>query len=112
MKGAMVVTWTGIRPGRERLALKYGRDVDEYWGKFAADGKCSPPKWYLAHSGPNVWVVEGEVEDLLGISTTEQAQKLTAEGPLVCENFTQEFCMSERDEQFRMFEEVLDGMKV
>jgi hypothetical protein len=108
----MVVTWTGIRPGRERLALKYGRDVDAYWGKFAAEGKCSTPKWYLSQTGPGVWVVEGEMEDLLGISATEQAQKLTTEGPLCCEHFAMELCGTDRDEQFRMYEQVLDELKV
>ncbi len=112
MKGAMVVTWTGIRPGRERLALKYGREVDDYWGTFAAEGKCTTPRWYIGQKGQGAWIVEGEVEDLLGISVIERAQQLTTEGPILLEHFTMEFCSTDRDAQFAMYEQVLEELQV
>lgn len=111
MKGAMLVTWTGIRPGRERQSLAYGREVDDFFGKFVAEGKCSAPKWFFARSGPSVWLVEGELEDLLMISAAPEAEKLTIKGPLLNEGFTVEFCSTERDMQFSSFEGVLDELK-
>lgn len=112
MNGAMVVTWTGTRPGRERLALEYGRDVDDFFGKFAAEGKCTPPKWFFARTGPSVWLVEGEIEDLLMISASPEGQKLVTKGPLLNEGFTVEFCNTERDMMFAHFEGLLDEMKL
>lgn len=112
MNGAMVVTWTGTRPGRERRALDYGREVDEYFGKFAAEGKCTSPTWYFARSGPSVWVVEGQVEDLLMISASPEGERLMDMGPLLNEGFTVEFCSTERDRMFATFEGILDEMKI
>lgn len=112
MKGAMVVTWTGTRPGRERLSLEYGREVDDFFGKFAAEGKCSSPKWFFARTGPSVWLVEGEVEDLLMISGSPEGAKLSIKGPLLNEGFTVEFCSTERDTMFSEYEDILNEMKI
>lgn len=112
MKGAMVVTWTGVRPGRERLSLAYGREVDDFFAKYVSEGKCTSPKWFFARTGPSVWVVEGEIEDLLMISATPEAERLTARGPLLNEGFTVEFCSTDRDTQFANFEGILDELKI
>jgi hypothetical protein len=112
MKGAMVVTWTGTRPGREHLSLAYGREVDGYFEKFVADGTCTAPKWFFARTGPSVWVVEGELEDLLMISATPEAENLTIKGPLINEGFTVEFCSTERDTMFANFEGALNDLKI
>lgn len=112
MKGAMVVTWTGNRPGRERMSLAYGREVDEFFGKFAAEGKCTAPKWFFARTGPSVWFVEGELEDLLMITSSPEGERLAAMGPLMSEGFTVELCSAERDMQFASFEGILDELKI
>lgn len=112
MKGAMVVTWTGVRPGRERMSLAYGREVDDFFSKFEAEGKCTSPKWFFARTGPSVWIVEGEVMDLLMISATPEGEKLSAKGPLINEGFTVEFCSTERDTMFANFEGILDELKI
>lgn len=112
MKGAMVVTWTGVRPGRERMALDYGREVDDFFGKFAAEGKCATPKWFFARTGTNVWLVEGELEDLLLISAAPEGERLTTKGPLINEGFMVEFCSTERDAMFASFEAALDELKI
>lgn len=112
MKGAMLVTWTGNRPGRERMSLDYGREVDDFFEKHAAEGKCSTPRWYFARTGPSAWVVEGELEELLMISATPEAQKLITKGPLLNEGFTIEFCSTERDTMFANFEGVLEELEI
>lgn len=112
MKGAIVVTWTGIRPGRERLSHAYGQEVDDFFGQFVAEGKCTSPKWFFSRTGPSVWLVEGEIEDLLMMSATPEAQKLIAKGPLLNEGFTFEFCSTERDAMFASMEGIYDELKI
>lgn len=112
MKAAMVVSWTGIRTGREGMAADYGREVDEYWSKLAAEGKCSQPKWFWALKGPSYWIVEGEYEELLMLSSTPEAQKLSLKGPFITEDFEQEICLSGREEMLRPMEELLKEMQI
>ena len=64
MKGAMVVTWTGVRPGRERMALDYGREVDDYFGKFAADIGISS-KGYTTETDGHCTIVVDRAERVL-----------------------------------------------
>ncbi|MGZ4438708.1 MAG: hypothetical protein ACXVWU_01845 [Nocardioides sp.] len=86
--------------------------MDDYFGKFAADGKCTWPKWYFTENGGGIWVVEGEVEDLLLINATPEARKFTMQGALYNEGWTNGICMTDRDETFRQYEAVLDEMKL
>ncbi|HEU4514645.1 MAG TPA: hypothetical protein VFR87_16170 [Nocardioidaceae bacterium] len=112
MKAALVVSWTGPRAGREALGVEYGREVDEYWGKLAAEGKCSEPKWFWAMSGPSLWIVEGDYETLLMASASPEAQKLSLKGPLLAEDFKQEVCMAGREEMLKPYGELLKEMKL
>lgn len=65
MKAAIVVKWTTPVPGREKAAVAYGREVDDFYGKKAADGLCTEPKWFWAPTGESLWFVEGAYESLL-----------------------------------------------
>ena len=112
MKAALVVSWTGTRAGRESLAIEYGRAVDEYWGKLAAEGKCSEPRWFWAMAGPSHWIVEGDYETLLMYSAAPEGQKLSLKGPLLAEDFHQEVCLVGREEMLKPFEELLKEMKL
>jgi len=76
MKAAIVVKWTTPVPGREKAAVAYGREVDDFYGKKAAEGLCTEPKWFWAPAGESLWFVEGEYEALLGILATPEVQKL------------------------------------
>ena len=111
MKAALVVSWTGIRTGREALAVDYGREVDDYWGKLAAEGKCSQPKWFWAMSGPSLWIVEGEYETLLMHAGSPEGLKLSMKGPFLAEDFSQELCLAGREEMLKPTEELLKEMK-
>ncbi|HEX6246469.1 MAG TPA: hypothetical protein VFZ64_01245 [Nocardioidaceae bacterium] len=112
MKVAVVSTWTGQRPGRERLATALARETDDYVGKFAAEGKCSEPRWYFSNFGVNVWIVEGEFEDLALILTTPEAMRLQAKLALALENMRVEFCTIDRDAQLNASEELFDELKI
>ena len=47
MNCALIVTWRTPDPGREKLALGRWDEVNEYWGKLTAEGKCSVPEMFF-----------------------------------------------------------------
>jgi hypothetical protein len=112
MKAAVVVTWTGVRTGRESLSLAYAREVDEHWGKLAAEGKCAEPKWFWAMNGPSYWIVEGDIEALSMLSSTPEAQKLHHKGTFILEDFGQEICVAGREEMITPTEGLISEMKL
>jgi hypothetical protein len=91
MKYAYVVTWKGSFPGRENLALEYGYEVHEYWGKLAADGKCSEPEMFIFPDGHGMWMIKGEFETLERLWMTDEAQHLFAKGRWLLDDFGYEF---------------------
>jgi hypothetical protein len=112
MKAAMVVKWTTPVPGREKAAVAYGREVDNFWGKKATEGLCTEPKWFWALTGENMWFVEGEYDALLGILATPESQKLLAKGSILAQDFGSGLCMVGREEMFGPYEETLKELKI
>jgi hypothetical protein len=112
MKAAMVVKWTTPFPGRERLAIAYGREVDEFFEKKAADGFCTEPKWFFAPTGESLWLIEGEDAALLGILAMPETQKLLAKGPIIVQDFGYGLYRTGREEMFELYEEVLSDLKI
>ena len=65
MDAAMVVSWKLPFPGREKEALDYAREVNEYWGKLATEGKCSPPEIFFSETGGHgLWIIKGDRDTL------------------------------------------------
>jgi hypothetical protein len=91
MKYAYVVTWKGSVPGREMKAIEYGAEVQEYWGKLAAEGKCSEPEMFFFPDGHGMWMVKGEFQTLEQLWFTDRAQHLLAKGGWLLEDFGFEF---------------------
>ena len=112
MKAAMVVKWTTPIPGREKAALTYGREVDEFFGKKAAEGFCTEPKWFWAPIGEQLWFVEGEYDALLGIFATPEAQKILVRGPILLQGFGYGIYLAGREEMFGPYEETLNELKI
>jgi hypothetical protein len=112
MKAAMVVKWTTAIPGREKAAIAYGRDVDDFFGKKAAEGLCTEPKWFWTTSGENLWFIEGEYDALLGILATPEAQKFLIKGALLVQGFGYGLYLAGREEMFGQYEEVLTDLKI
>jgi len=94
MKYAYVVTWTTPVPGREELALEFGLEVAEYWGKFAAEGKCTEPEFFFFPDGHGMWIVKGEFETLEHLWMTDKAQYLLVKGRWLLEEFGYEFVLT------------------
>src|SRR6516165_3681454 len=107
MKAAVVVKFTISIPGREKAAMAYAREVDDFWGKKAAEGLCTEPKWFWATAGEHIWFVEGEYEALLGIVATPEAQKFLSMGPILVEGFGWGLYQVGREEMFGPYEDML-----
>ncbi len=112
MKAAIVVKFITAIPGREKAAVAYGRDVDDFFGKKAAEGLCTEPKWFWAPTGEHFWFVEGEYDALLGILATPEAQKFLVKGPILNEGFGYGLYMAGREEMFGPYEEALTDLQI
>ena len=112
MKAAFVVKFTTSVPGREQAAIDYARDVDDFYGKKAAEGLCTEPKWYWASAGENMWIVEGEYEALLGIIATPEAQKFLVMGPILVQGFGWGLYQVGRVEMFGPYQETLKELQI
>ena len=112
MRAAFVTKWTTPVPGREMAAIAYGRDVDDFFAKKAADGLCTEPKWFWAPTGENLWFVEGEYETLLEIYATPEVQEFLVKGPILVQNFGYALYQVGRDELFGRYEEALTKLGI
>lgn len=94
MYSAMVVTFSTPFPGREKKALEFAIESAEFWGKKAADGKCTEPEMFLSTTGRSIWFVKGEREVLEEISYSDEGLALLAKGELYLADFTNEILMA------------------
>jgi len=112
MKAAFVVKFTTSVPGREKAAIAYASEVDDFYAKKAAEGLCTEPKWYWATAGENMWIVEGEYEALLGIIATPEAQKFLVMGPILVQGFGWGLYQVGRVEMFGPYEDTLKELQI
>jgi hypothetical protein len=102
MDSALVVTWTWPIPGREKKALDYAVEVKEYWGKFAAEGKCSPPEVFFLSNGHGLWMVTGDLDTLTSIHLAEETQRLVTKGQFLLQDFAFDFATTGKDAEESM----------
>ena len=112
MKAAIVVKWTAAIPGREKAGIAFGREVDEFFAKKAAEGLCTEPKWFWAPTGESLWFIEGEYEALLGLLAAPESQKFLIEGPILNQGWGYGLYLTGREEMFGPYEETLKELKV
>lgn len=112
MKAAIVAKWTTPVPGRETAAVAYAREADDFWGKKAAEGLCTEPRWLWAPAGENLWVVEGEYEALLSIFALPESQKLLTKGTLLVQDFGYGLYMTGSEEVLGPYEEILTELQI
>lgn len=112
MKTALVVKFTNPVPGREKAAVDYARELDEFAEKKAAEGVCTPPQWFWSSSSENLWFVEGEYEALLGLLSTPEVTKLENKGMILMQDFRSELYVVGREESLAPYEEALAELKI
>lgn len=91
MQTAFIVTWSHVIPGREKAVADYAVEVADFWGKAAADGKCTEPEFFFGSTGKVYWMVKGDYDDLFALEHSEPGQKLLMKGALILKDFGSEF---------------------
>ena len=87
MDTAMILTWTTPFPGREKKALEFGAEAEEFWGKQASAGRCTPPEWFFLPNGTGMWIIKGDRDVLEGLLAEGQGRKLLVKGGLLLQNW-------------------------
>jgi hypothetical protein len=84
---ALFTSWSQPVRGREAKALEGFMDFLTYFGKHAADGKCTAPETYFAEDGSSGFaIVKGESDVLRPILETEEYEKLLTKAQYCVEN--------------------------
>jgi len=111
MKAALIVHFRAPVPGREKLAYDFSAEVNDYWGKLAADGKCTFPELFFGPTGAGIWMVKGELETLEEMKRTPQIQELLHKGGLLLADFGYELYVTgeSADEYILKFAEIAQG---
>jgi len=107
---ALFVTYVRPHPGREQQALELGIEIAEFWGKLAADGKCTPPQQFLsAATGKVYWIVKGQREELQQVMHSDEGMRLNAKCMLLLEGYTIEMVLADEevDEMFMTYAGLL-----
>jgi hypothetical protein len=94
-------------PGREKDALDYAAEAEEYWGKLAADGKCTAPEWFVTIGGKGLWMVKGERAVLESYALSDAGRGLLAKGDLLLDDF--DFHVRARGQRCRRVHDVVRG---
>lgn len=92
MDTAFIITWKAPYPGREAGALELAVESNEYWGKLAADGKCTPPEWFFLPTGTGMWIVKGDRRVLEELVETDEARRLITKGTLLLDDW--QWCLA------------------
>lgn len=112
MKAALVVKFTNPVPGRERAALAYGHELDDFAKKKAGEGLVTQPKWYWSSNGDNMIIVEGEYEKLLELTSDPEVTKLENKGMILMQDFRDELVAVGRDEAVGGYEAALAELHI
>ena len=91
MDAAIVITWSEPIPGRERQALEYATEVNDYWEGRRAAGKCSAPEMFFFSNGHGLWMVKGERDVLFGEYLAAESQRLETKGELLLQDYGCDF---------------------
>jgi hypothetical protein len=84
---ALVSTWGAPVRGREAKSLEVFMEFLGYWGKQAAEGRCSEPEPFFASDGSGgMAIVKGRSDALMELATSDDALRLIEKGQLICED--------------------------
>ena len=96
---AIFVSWGNPFPGREAKSLEVFMEFLQYWGKQAAEGKCSEPEAFIAMDGhTGMSIVRGKSDVLMELATSDEALKLVEKGQLIVEDLKTEWYFTGEDE--------------
>lgn len=83
----MVTSWTQPARGRESKALESFMDFLTFFGKLAADGKCTAPEPFFSYDGSHGFaVVKGRSDVLQEILDSEEFERVVTKAQLTVED--------------------------
>ena len=95
---AMFATYLHAFPGREKEALELGMEIAEFYGKLAADGKCTAPEQFMSPgTGKSYWFVKGERGVLHDVMDSDEGKRLFIKSSLLLEGFTVELVLADEE---------------
>lgn len=106
MKAAFVVTWSASVPGREKKALEYFREANDFFAKLAAEGKCTEPEFFIGPRDYKIWFVKGEYETLSELLTLPKVQEFIFANSLTTQDFAYFIAPVGTDEYLKAYEQV------
>ncbi len=87
MDAAFMATWRVPFPGREQKALEFAAQSVEFWGKQAADGRCTEPEWFFFPDGVGHLMVKGDRVVLEDVMNSDELRRLLARGALLLQDW-------------------------
>ena len=88
MDTALVFTWTRPVVGREAMVLELWPETKEFFGKLAADGKCTEIETFFSPSAPfNFAIVRGPLVSILEIVDSDAYRILASKYMFVLEDW-------------------------
>ena len=87
MDTAFMTTWTVPFPGREQQALEFAGQSVEFWGKQAAEGRCTEPEWFFFPDGVGHLIVKGDREALQDILNSDEGRRLMRRGLVLLQDW-------------------------
>ncbi|HEX6074112.1 MAG TPA: hypothetical protein VFZ32_02485 [Micromonosporaceae bacterium] len=112
MKAAMVTTFGQAFPGREKAAVKYSHEVEEFFTKKAAEGMFTEPKTFFAPTGKSFWFIEGEYDALVKLLATPETEKFLTIGKLLFQDFGYGLYVTDYEEMMRRYEWALRELEL
>lgn len=90
-EAAMVTTWKGSVPGREKEALGAFMDYLMLMGKQAAEGGTPEPQAFLKYDGSGgIGIVQGQSDKLLELWESDEFRDLIAKAQLTVKDLRTE----------------------
>jgi hypothetical protein len=97
--GAIITTWGSPVRGREAKSLEVFMDSLAFWGKQAADGKCSPPEAFFSEDGSSgMLIVRGKTDTLRELWDFDEARAVIAKAQLIVDDLKSHWYYAGDDE--------------
>ena len=83
---ALITTWGNTARGREAKGLEVFMDALTFWGKRAADGRCSEPEVFFEEDASSgILIVKGKSDALREITESDEYETLISKAQFVVE---------------------------
>lgn len=78
MDAAMVITWNGSVPGRERQSMLSGVENRAYLDQMVAEGRCASHQWFFGQDGTGMVLITGDQDSLYELYKDDAFQDMWA----------------------------------